>query len=101
MSIFTFFSGGEILTQRYNRQQLQLTVSKDNVTVSLDVPQKSVQAIIPERLLDNKWHTIEFLYQYGNLHLIIDHKSTIIGKLCYAEWNLDVMNFNVVIIQAL
>ncbi|XP_037922140.1 protein crumbs isoform X2 [Hermetia illucens] len=75
--------GGEILTQRYNRQQLQLTVSKDNVTVSLDVPQKSVQAIIPERLLDNKWHTIEFLYQYGNLHLIIDHKSTIIANSTY------------------
>ena len=50
------------------------------VTLSSVSPKPIAEARISENLLDNRWHTIQFLYQYGNLNLIVDSKSTIIGK---------------------
>lgn len=37
-----------------------------------------MEARVNTRLLDNKWHTIEFLYKLGNLNLIIDKEPTVV-----------------------
>lgn len=80
LSYFCFFLGGEILSQQYNRHTLWLSVMNDYITLSLVGPKTSVEARIHDKLLDNKWHTIQFLYQYGVLNFIIDHKSMIVGN---------------------
>lgn len=73
------FSGGELLLQRYNRHILIMSVNVNSVIVSLVTPTMAVEAIVPCKLLDNKWHTIQFLYQLGTLNLIVDKQSTVIG----------------------
>lgn len=73
-------SGGEFLLQRYNRHMLMMSVNSDAVIVSLLTPTVTVEANVPCKLLDNKWHTIQFLYQLGNLNLIVDKQSTVIGS---------------------
>lgn len=74
------WSGGEILSQRYLGHTLLVSVTSDSVTVSLLIPKNRVDARVPARLLDNQWHTIQFLYQLGNLNLVIDRQSVVIGK---------------------
>lgn len=32
-------------------------------------------------LLDNRWHTLQFKYEYGNLYLYIDRETRIFGKI--------------------
>lgn len=73
------FSGGEFLSQGYNRHMLIMSVNEDGVTVSLRIPTVTVDAFVPCKLQDNKWHTIRFLYQLGTLNLIVDKQSTVIG----------------------
>lgn len=75
----TFFTGGEILSQRYGGHILLLSVHSDSVTVSLVAPNTRVESHVPATLLDNRWHTIQFLYQLGTLNLIVDKQSTVIG----------------------
>lgn len=58
-----------------------MSVHPDMVSVTLMAMNTRVEARVPARLLDNKWHTIEFLYELGNLNLVIDKQPTIIGKL--------------------
>lgn len=72
--------GGEILSQRNNNHILLMSVNSDAVTMTLTVPLRPrIDIHIPARLLDNRWHTIEFLYQLGVLNLIIDNQPTVLG----------------------
>lgn len=81
MLFFGYISGGEILSQRYSGHKVSLTVSTEGVTVALGSPGVSEEARINvPQLLDNKWHTIQFLYQLENLNLIVDRKTTVICK---------------------
>lgn len=59
---------------------LMMSLHPDGLTVSLLTPTVTVEANVPCKLLDNKWHTIQFLYQLGNLNLIVDKQSTVIGS---------------------
>lgn len=63
---------------------LVMSVDSDALTVSLVTPIVTVQANVPCKLLDNKWHTIQFLYQLGNLNVIVDKQSTVIGSYIIA-----------------
>lgn len=67
-----------MLSQRYGGHMLQVSVNAEGVVVSLVALNVREEARIAAQLLDNKWHTMEFLYQQGNLNLILDRKSTII-----------------------
>ncbi len=66
--------------QGYNQHILTMSVNANAVSVSLQIPGTKVEANIPCKLLDNKWHTIQFLYQLGSLNLIVDKQSTVIGS---------------------
>lgn len=87
-SVINFKSckGGEILSQRYAGHTLLLSVSDDYVQLSLIGPSSSsikVDARIPAKLLDNKWHNLELYYQMGNLNLRIDEQNLIIANSTY------------------
>lgn len=43
-------------------------------------PNKSLDVKLSFHLLDNRWHTLQFKYEYGNLYLLIDRTSMIFGK---------------------
>lgn len=78
---FCFLSGGEILSQTYMRHELIVTVLKEGLTIALNLPQQNrVEAKIPAKLLDNQWHTIQFLYRLGSLNLIIDRNSFVVAN---------------------
>lgn len=57
-----------------------MSVNSNALTVSLITPTVTVEANVPCKLLDNKWHTVQFLYQLGNLNLIVDKQATVIGS---------------------
>lgn len=60
-----------------------VSVQSDSVTVELAAPPERADSRIPVELLDNNWHTLEFLFQLGNLYLNIDGQSTIIANATY------------------
>lgn len=82
-SVINFKSckGGNIISQSYAGQYLLLSVSQDAVIMSLG-PQNTpkVEVRVPAKLLDNKWHSLELLYQLGNLILRIDEQNVIMGE---------------------
>lgn len=78
-----FFAGGEIISQRYAGHIFLFSIHSDSVSVSLVTPNQRADARIPANLLDNKWHTIEFLYQIGELKLMIDRKETTVANSTY------------------
>lgn len=43
-------------------------------------PNNRVDVKYAYHLLDNKWHTLQYKYEYGNLYLYIDRESRIFGK---------------------
>lgn len=68
------------------RHELTVTVLKDSITIALNQPQQNlprVEAKIPARLLDNQWHTIQFIYQLGILNLVIDRNTILIANSTY------------------
>ncbi|XP_055635267.1 protein crumbs isoform X3 [Toxorhynchites rutilus septentrionalis] len=76
--------GGEILSQRYSGHALLVSVLPDSVTIVLSAPStQSIEARVTGRYLDNKWHTIQFVYQLGTLYCIIDKQSTTIANQTY------------------
>ncbi|CAH1720705.1 unnamed protein product [Chironomus riparius] len=77
--------GGELLSQTYMRHELTVTVSKEGITIALNLPQQNtrVEALIPARLVDNQWHTIQFIYRLGILNLIIDRNTFVIANSTY------------------
>jgi protein crumbs len=67
------------------RHELTVTVLRDSITIGLNYPQQNprVEAKIPARLLDNQWHTIQFIHRMGILNLIIDRKTIVIANSTY------------------
>lgn len=72
------------MTQTYLKHELSVTVVKEGITIALNLPQQNrIEAKIPAKLLDNEWHTIQFVFRLGNLNLIIDRISVIIANATY------------------
>ncbi|XP_055602052.1 protein crumbs isoform X2 [Uranotaenia lowii] len=76
--------GGEILSQRYAGHALLVSVLPDSLSVVLSAPStQAIEARVPGRFLDNKWHTLQFVYQLGTLYCIIDKQPTTIANQTY------------------
>lgn len=60
-----------------------MSINAEYVSISLTTKTAHVEARMPSNLLDNKWHTIEFLYQMGTLRLLVDRKEMIIANSTY------------------
>lgn len=82
-SFLNFQTGGEIITQRYAGHIFLMSIYIDYVSVSLVTPSAHTEVRILSNILDNKWHTIELLYQVGSLKLLIDRRDTIIANSTY------------------
>lgn len=78
-----FFAGGEIISQQYAGRAFHMSIYADLVSVSLQTQSSRAEVRIPSNLLDNKWHTIEFIYQMGTLLLLIDRQETVIANATY------------------
>lgn len=76
-------AGGEILSQRYAGHIFIVSVHADSITISLNTPNARIESRVPADLLDNRWHTLEFLYRLGNLNFIVDRKRTVIANATY------------------
>lgn len=77
--------GGEILAQQYNKNSIVISVLNDALQVSLAGPsvigiKNRLDVRLPYQLLDNRWHMLQFKYEYGNLYLHVDKESIIFGK---------------------
>lgn len=77
--------GGEILAQQYNKNSIVISVLNDFLQVSLAGPaviglNNRLDVRLPYQLLDNRWHTLQFKYEYGNLYLHVDREAIIFGK---------------------
>ncbi|XP_058822822.1 protein crumbs isoform X2 [Topomyia yanbarensis] len=73
--------GGEILSQRYASHALLVSVLPDSISIVLSAPNNQpLEARVPGRYLDNKWHTLQFVYQLGTLYCIVDKQSTTIAN---------------------
>lgn len=60
-----------------------MSIHADYVSISLVTPKARTEVKVSSNLLDNKWHTIEFLLQFGTLKLLIDRKETVIANSTY------------------
>lgn len=77
-------TGGELFSQSYKEHTLSVKVLADAVSVSLVTPRANpVEVRVPAHLLDNQWHTLQFVYQAGNLNLLVEGISTIISNATY------------------
>lgn len=76
-------TGGELITQKYAGRAFVMSIYEEYVSISLVTPSAHTEMRIPSNLLDNKWHTIEFLYQMGSLKLLIDRKEAVIANATY------------------
>ncbi|XP_030376578.1 protein crumbs isoform X3 [Scaptodrosophila lebanonensis] len=80
--------GGEILAQQYNKNSIVISVLNDFLQVSLAGPavigpNNRLDVKMSYQLLDNRWHTLQFKYEYGNLYLHVDRASTIFANSTY------------------
>ncbi|XP_021706793.1 protein crumbs isoform X1 [Aedes aegypti] len=76
--------GGEILSQRYAGHALLVSVLPDSVSIVLSAPStQPIEARVPGRYLDNRWHTLQFVYQLGTLYCLIDKQPTTIANQTY------------------
>jgi len=78
--------GGEILAQQYNKNSIVISVLNDFLQISLagpavHGPNNRLDVKLPYQLLDNRWHTLQFKYEYGNLYLHVDRAASIFGEL--------------------
>ncbi|XP_017848207.1 protein crumbs isoform X3 [Drosophila busckii] len=80
--------GGEILAQQYNKNSIVISVLNDFLQVSLAGPavigpNNRLDVKLPYQLLDNRWHTLQFKYEYGNLYLHVDRAAIIFANSTY------------------
>lgn len=73
------------MAQQYNKNSIVISVLNDFLQISLAGPavigpNNRVDVKYAYHLLDNRWHTIQFKYEYGNLYLYIDRESRIFGR---------------------
>lgn len=68
------------MSHSYRNHELKMFLLADEVLITMNVTTPPLLKVhVPAHLLDNQWHTIEFLYQLGVLNLIIDKHPTVIG----------------------
>lgn len=60
-----------------------MEVGSDSVVLSLLSFKKKHDVNVPAKLLDNRWHTVKFVYQFGNLNMILDRQSVLIANSTY------------------
>lgn len=75
-----------MISQRFAGRTFLLSIYADYVSISLVTPNahtEYTEVRVVSNLLDNKWHTIEFLLQMGSLKLLIDRKETVIANSTY------------------
>ncbi|KAM8705688.1 hypothetical protein ACLKA7_010053 [Drosophila subpalustris] len=80
--------GGEILAQQYNKNSIVISVLNDALQVSLAGPavigiKNRLDVRLPYQLLDNRWHTLQFKHEYGNLYLHVDREAIIFANSTY------------------
>lgn len=75
--------GGEIITQRYAGHIFLMSVYIDYVSISLVTPNAHTEVRVASNILDNRWHTIEFIPRMGSLYLLIDRRETTIANSTY------------------
>ncbi|SPP83299.1 blast:Protein crumbs [Drosophila guanche] len=80
--------GGEILAQQYNKNSIVISVLNDFLQISLagpavHGPNNRLDVKLPYQLLDNRWHTLQFKYEYGNLYLHVDRAASIFANSTY------------------
>lgn len=80
---FFFVTGGELITQRYAGHTFLVTIYPDYLSASLVTPNSRIEARVTANLLDNKWHTVEFLQQIRSLKVLINRKETVIANSSY------------------
>lgn len=73
------------MAQRYMGHTLIVSALPDAITISLQTQQTQIEARVPAHLLDNKWHTIQFLHQLGDLNLVIDKRSVVVANATYNQ----------------
>lgn len=72
-----------MITQRYAGHTFLVTIYAEYLSASLLTPISRIEARITSNLLDNKWHTVEFLLQMGSLKVLIDRRETVIANSTY------------------
>ncbi|XP_037950728.1 protein crumbs isoform X2 [Teleopsis dalmanni] len=80
--------GGEILAQQYNKNSIVISVLTDFLQVSLAGPavigsNNRLDVKLSYNLLDNRWHTLQFKYKFGNLFLYVDRTPRIFANSTY------------------
>lgn len=60
-----------------------MSVHADSISISLVTSTNHVDVRVPSNLLDNRWHTIEFIYKLGSLKFFVDRRETIIANSTY------------------
>lgn len=73
------------MSQRYASHVFIVSVNAESVVISLTTPASRSETRVAADLLDNRWHTIEFLYRLGNLNLIVDRQRTLIANATYNQ----------------
>lgn len=57
-----------------------MSVYADSISISLVTSTNHVDIRVSSSLLDNRWHTIEFIYKMGGLRFLVDRQETIIAN---------------------
>lgn len=57
-----------------------MSIHADFVSISLVTSKNHVDVRVSSSLLDNRWHTIEFIYRMGNLRFLVDRHETILAN---------------------
>lgn len=60
-----------------------MSVHADSISISLVTSTNHADVRVPSNLLDNRWHTIEFIYKLGSLKFFVDRRETIIANSTY------------------
>lgn len=81
--IICIFSGGELISQRYGSHIFLMSVHADFISISLVTSTNHVDVRVPSTLLDNRWHTIEFIHKMGSLKFLVDRRETLIANSTY------------------
>lgn len=80
------------MAQQHNKNSIVISVLSDFLQISLGGPgvigpNNRIDVKYQYQLLDNRWHTLQFKYEYGNLYLYVDRTSRVFGKYFIKEGN--------------
>lgn len=83
MHHFNSIAGGEILSQIHNTDKLSVLLKPEYLSVQLKTKEFQIESLVQMRLLDNNWHTLEFLFKLGVLNIIIDKQVFTMANSTY------------------